>query len=640
MYHSTGTHAVPVAGAGGVPDRPVRPRRAAAAGGRPLHGEAELHADDLGPDRGRPQPRPGRTRSPRSGHPKSDVKKYLVEVSTSNATGADGSFSGTLVDQIIDRDAERRPHHARPRDAARALHERRDALLARRRRGRLGQPRRVHHHRDVRAPDEDRRRECDQLSRARADDDDHRHRRRTRRATRFAASPIKVSGDGVTATSKKSVSGKVTFKLKPKKVRRHRHLHRHEVRSPDRHAHPAGVLIRRGCGRTPSLFGRGPGRAAPAGGEGSRPRRREPADEHGQQGEDGDRDHEAGADDHAADHRGCGIAATVLPPSTGRSHAPAARAGGPPRGRRSRSSTWMCGFAGRSAAPGSPPSAARRSAARSGRGSCPSTVWARRISWRRARCWDWRLPRRASRFTNCWVTSWPTTLSSVGRPRCSTAIERREEPAHGHAHDELAVVDARSRRRAAADEAAELRGDGGRRVHDAAEAGRADAQIEAGGLDHRRADRAARCAAAPSAWRDVPGRPAPGDRGPAARRRGARERPPSARPPAPDPSPPGRCRRRTPTRRRTRPPRRRGPRAPPPPKPFPPPVASRSSHPSAVDEDQTASRRGEFPEAAAIARSTAARSGPQTNSHSVLRRCETVPTRSPAGLWIPIWAPT
>ena len=29
---------------------------------------------------------------------------------------------------------------------------------------------------------------------------------------------VKVSGDGVTATSKKSVSGKVTFKLKPKKT--------------------------------------------------------------------------------------------------------------------------------------------------------------------------------------------------------------------------------------------------------------------------------------------------------------------------------------------------------------------------------------------------------------------------------------
>ena len=38
--------------------------------------------------------------------------------------------------------------------------------------------------------------------------------------------------------------------------------------------------------------------------------------------------------------------------------------------------------------------------------------------------------------------------------------------------------------------------------------------------------------------------------------------------------------------------------------------------------------------------STAARSGPQTNTTSVLRRCETRPTRSPEGLWMPMRAPT
>ena len=37
---------------------------------------------------------------------------------------------------------------------------------------------------------------------------------------------------------------------------------------------------------------------------------------------------------------------------------------------------------------------------------------------------------------------------------------------------------------------------------------------------------------------------------------------------------------------------------------------------------------------------TAARSGPLTMSHSVVRTCETVPTRSPAGLWMPMRAPT
>ncbi len=37
---------------------------------------------------------------------------------------------------------------------------------------------------------------------------------------------------------------------------------------------------------------------------------------------------------------------------------------------------------------------------------------------------------------------------------------------------------------------------------------------------------------------------------------------------------------------------------------------------------------------------TAARSGPHTNTTSVLRRCETRPTRSPEGLWMPMRAPT
>jgi hypothetical protein len=44
-------------------------------------------------------------------------------------------------------------------------------------------------------------------------------------------------------------------------------------------------------------------------------------------------------------------------------------------------------------------------------------------------------------------------------------------------------------------------------------------------------------------------------------------------------------------------------------------------------------------DAATRARSTASRS-PLTMRYSVLRRCDTSPTRSPAGLWMPICAPT
>ena len=301
-----GHDAVPVAGAGGVPDRPVRPRRAAAAGRRPLHGEAELHADDLGPDRG-DRNRDRRAHVLRAVDAQVGCKKYLVEVSTSNATGADGSFSGTLVDQIITETPERRADacmslyaaRARTRTAARSTgtsppRTTRDNLGAFSTTGTFALPMKIvvasttvylaHA-------------QTTTITVTTKDSKGHaisgRHREGVRRRRHRHLEEVRLRQGHVQAEAEE--------------VRRHRHLHRHEVRSADRHAHPAGVLIRRGCGRTPSLLGRGPGRAAPAGGEGSRPRRREPADEHGQQGEDGDRDHEAGADDHAADHRGCGI---------------------------------------------------------------------------------------------------------------------------------------------------------------------------------------------------------------------------------------------------------------------------------------------------------------------------------------------
>jgi 4-amino-4-deoxy-L-arabinose transferase-like glycosyltransferase len=44
-------------------------------------------------------------------------------------------------------------------------------------------------------------------------------------------------------------------------------------------------------------------------------------------------------------------------------------------------------------------------------------------------------------------------------------------------------------------------------------------------------------------------------------------------------------------------------------------------------------------DAATRARSTAS-GAPLTTRYSVLRRCDTVPTRAPSGLWMPIWAPT
>ena len=62
--------------------------------------------------------------------------------------------------------------------------------------------------------------------------------------------------------------------------------------------------------------------------------------------------------------------------------------------------------------------------------------------------------------------------------------------------------------------------------------------------------------------------------------------------------------------------------------------------------NQTGDRGGRFPAYTATGStpathsSTAARSGPQTNTTSVLRRCETRPTRSPEGLWMPMRAPT
>ena len=55
---------------------------------------------------------------------------------------------------------------------------------------------------------------------------------------------------------------------------------------------------------------------------------------------------------------------------------------------------------------------------------------------------------------------------------------------------------------------------------------------------------------------------------------------------------------------------------------------------------EAARRRGGRGVAPSNARVTAARSGPQTMSHSVARTCETRPTRSPAGLWMPMRAPT
>ncbi len=66
--------------------------------------------------------------------------------------------------------------------------------------------------------------------------------------------------------------------------------------------------------------------------------------------------------------------------------------------------------------------------------------------------------------------------------------ERRLELPHRHAHDELAVVDVGAGRRAAADEPTEARGDAAGGVHDGAEPAVRDAQVEAGRLDHRRAN--------------------------------------------------------------------------------------------------------------------------------------------------------
>ena len=144
------------------------------------------------------------------------------------------------------------------------------------------------------------------------------------------------------------------------------------------HRHQGGLPPRLRVGRVPAAagpvlrIGRGPGRATPAGGEGCRPRRREPADEHGQQSENGDRDDEPGADDHACDDRGRRVQRPAARPSRSRWHERAAPAAHPPRARRSRWSRALCGCAGRSGGPGSPPSAARRLAGRPGRGSCRS----------------------------------------------------------------------------------------------------------------------------------------------------------------------------------------------------------------------------------------------------------------------------
>ena len=53
-----------------------------------------------------------------------------------------------------------------------------------------------------------------------------------------------------------------------------------------------------------------------------------------------------------------------------------------------------------------------------------------------------------------------------------------------------------------------------------------------------------------------------------------------------------------------------------------------------------AARRRPSPGSPAVTASTAAAVGPTTQSVSWLRTCETVPTRLPAGSWMPIRAPT
>jgi hypothetical protein len=63
------------------------------------------------------------------------------------------------------------------------------------------------------------------------------------------------------------------------------------------------------------------------------------------------------------------------------------------------------------------------------------------------------------------------------------------------------------------------------------------------------------------------------------------------------------------------------------------------SAPSFADQDDVPAGTEGAADAAMRARSTASRS-PLTMRYSVLRRCDTSPTRSPDPLWMPICAPT
>ena len=148
--------------------------------------------------------------------PKSDVKKYLVEVSTSNATGADGSFSGTLVDQIITETPNAAPtmlalgtppglytnggtlywHVAAEDDSGN--------LGAFTTTGTFALPMKI-----VVASATNYLAHAQTTTITVTTKDSKGHA--------LSGVNVKVSGDGVTATSKKSVSGKVTFKVKPKR---------------------------------------------------------------------------------------------------------------------------------------------------------------------------------------------------------------------------------------------------------------------------------------------------------------------------------------------------------------------------------------------------------------------------------------